>query len=120
MSVLHVFNSSEMWAAQRRGRDHLGQHLLRLLAAAETGLHELLLPPRGGWYQSVTDPRIQVQSWGWGRVVLLQSSSIDKGLLYQLQQEFSCFNNKSAVEKVIEITLLTLPFHAWWGPIVSS
>uniref|UniRef100_A0A3B5M9M3 Piezo TM25-28 domain-containing protein n=1 Tax=Xiphophorus couchianus TaxID=32473 RepID=A0A3B5M9M3_9TELE len=43
-----------------QGRDNLGQHLLRLPAAAETSLHELLLPARGGRHQSVADPRLQV------------------------------------------------------------
>lgn len=51
-------------SAEKRGRHHLGQHLLRLPAAAETSLHELLFPPRGGRYQSIADSGIQVEKKG--------------------------------------------------------
>lgn len=40
----------QMQAAQWGGRDHLGQHLLCVSAAAEESLHELLLPACRGWH----------------------------------------------------------------------
>lgn len=62
---MYFYSRPTVRSSQQRGWHHLGQHLLRLPAAAETGLHELLLPPRGGGHQSVTDPRIQVQNSKW-------------------------------------------------------
>lgn len=50
----------QMQAAQRGGGNHLGQHLLCLPPASEKSLHELLLPARRGWHQSLPDPGIQV------------------------------------------------------------
>lgn len=62
LAVLHGRCSwTNLRSAEKWGRHHLGQHLLRLPAAAETSLHELLFPPRGGRYQSVADSGIQVR-----------------------------------------------------------
>lgn len=99
MTVLYTCSSRTILrAAQKRGGHHLGQHLFRLPATAETSLHELLLPPRGGWYQSFTDPCIQVQSWDPGP--LLPNSNIYKSFLHRSRNV-----KKSAVKKVNKINL---------------
>lgn len=58
-SLSFIFRA--LWIARQRGRDHLGQYLLCLPDAAEKSLHELLLPPCGGWHQSFAGAGVQVR-----------------------------------------------------------